>query len=120
MLCTSLGCVNFITANMPMDKDIAIGDLDKIKPGMTEREVILIFGRPLSFGLDEDGKEYLRYEVSKFSKIEEGASLPFIGAISTSATVKGFIFNVYVKEGIVQGKSEFFIQDVASKLGSKP
>ena len=99
------GCVNLMSMQGPEDKIVRAGDIDAITPGMTEKQVVSRLGNPVSFGVDEDGREYLHYETWKFSRTEKAAMIPFIGVISTSANFSGFISNIYINDGLVQGKS---------------
>lgn len=109
MLALLPGCVNFVSIKgTDFSRDIALSDADKIKPGMTEKQVVTLLGSPSSFGIDDQGREYLHYEAAKVSRIEGSVAVPFIGVLSTSAEIKGFVLNFYLKEGVVQGKSQYF------------
>lgn len=105
------GCVNFMSAKGERMAAIGINDLDKVKAGMTEKEVVALFGPPQSFGIDDQGRHFIHFENWKISRTEESFAAPFIGAISADTTIKkGLAFEVYLKDGIVQGTSRYFYQ----------
>lgn len=109
------GCVNFMSMKGTGTRDITIGDVDKIKPGMGEKQVISILGSPQSFGIDDEGREFLHYEAGKLSRVEKSAFIPFVGVTSTSAEIVGFVVNFYLADGIVQGKSQYFYRAAVDK-----
>lgn len=104
------GCVNFMSAKGERMAAIGINDLDKVKAGMTEKEVVALFGPPQSFGLDDQGRHFIHFENWKISRTEESFVAPFIGALSADTTINGLVFEVYLKDGIVQGTSRYFYQ----------
>ncbi len=106
-------CVNFISAKSERMAPIGINDLDKVKAGMTEKDVVALFGPPQSFGIDDQGRDFLHFENWELSRIEGGVVFPFIGAYSAGTSVKGIVFEVYLKDGIVQGTSRYFYQNSA-------
>lgn len=65
------GClsINFMSIKAPASKDITLADTEKIKPGMKEDEVISLLGSPISFGIDDEGRDYLHYEAGKISLV---------------------------------------------------
>jgi hypothetical protein len=109
------GCVNFMSMKGTATRDITIGDVEKIKPGVGEKQVISILGSPQSFGIDDEGREYLHYEAGQLSRVEESAILPFAGVVSTSSEIVGFVVNFYLVDGIVQGKSQYFYRAAVDK-----
>lgn len=115
LLTLLVGCVNFMSMKGAGTRDITISDVDKIKPGMDEKQVISILGSPQSFGLDDEGREYLHYEAGKLSRVEKSAALPFVGVMSTSSEIVGFVVNFYFVDGIVQGKSQYFYRGADDK-----
>lgn len=106
------GCVNFMSMKVTGTGDITLSDVEKIKPGMEEKQVIALLGAPQSFGVDDEGREYLQYDTGKFSRVEGSAVFPLVGIVSTSAEIVGFIVNYYLVDGIVQGKSMYFYRRV--------
>jgi hypothetical protein len=104
------GCINFIGVKGEGMAPIGINELDKIKVGMTEKEVVALFGTPQSFGLDDQGREFIHFENWKVSRTEGAFVVPFIGAISADTSLKGIVFQVYLKDGLVQGTSRYIYQ----------
>jgi hypothetical protein len=103
-------CINFMNAKLERMAPIGIKDLDKVKAGMTEKEVVALFGPPQSFGIDNQGRDVIHFENWNISRTERDFVAPFIGAISADTSIKGIIFEVYLKDGIVQGTSRYFYQ----------
>ncbi len=104
------GCVNFMSAKGESMATIDVGNLDKIRTGMTEKEVVTLFGPPQSFGIDDQGRHFIHFENWKFSRTEGSLVVPFVGAISTDSSIKGIVVQVYLKDGIVTGTSKYFYQ----------
>ena len=104
------GCVNFMSAKGEKMATFGINDLDKVSAGMTEKEVVALFGPPQSFGIDDQGRHFIHFENWKISRTEGSFVIPFIGAVSADTSIKGIIFQVYLKDGIVQGASRYFYQ----------
>lgn len=104
------GCVNFMSAEGERMAEIGINDLDKLHAGMTEKEVVALFGPPQSFGIDDQGRHFIHFENAKISRTEGSFAVPFVGAISADTTITGIVLEVYLKDGIVQGTSRYFYQ----------
>ncbi len=110
LLISFSGCVNFMSAKGAKMATFGINDLDKVSAGMTEKEVVALFGPPQSFGVDDQGRHFIHFENWKVSRTEESFAVPFIGAISADTSIKGIVLQVYLKEGIVQGTSRYYYQ----------
>jgi hypothetical protein len=104
------GCVNFMSEKGSRMAAIGINDLDKLKAGMTEEEVVALFGPPQAFGIDDQGRHFIHFENAKISRTEGSFVVPFVGAISADTTITGIVLEVYLKDGIVQGASRYFYQ----------
>lgn len=106
------GCIdiNFMNIRAPGSKEITLADVEKVKPGMNEGEVISLLGPPISFGIDDEGRDYLHYETAKISLVDQSTLVPFFGIASRTAETKGFTFNVYLQSGLVRGTSQYFYQ----------
>ncbi len=104
------GCVNFMSAKGEGMATIHAGDLDKIRTGMTEKEVVTLFGPPQSFGIDDQGRYFIHFENWKFFRTEGSFVVPFVGAISTDGSIAGITLQVYLKDGIVTGTSKYVYQ----------
>ena len=109
------GCVNFVSMKGIAARDITLSDTDKITIGMHEKQVISILGSPQTFGIDDQGREYLHYEAGKLSRVETSAVVPFVGIVATSSEIIGFVVNYYIADGLVQGKSQYFYRAAADK-----
>lgn len=117
------GCVNHMSIRGIEDSKITPNDIDMIEPGMSERQVIARLGNPQSFGVDENGRQYLHYETWNVSRVEKVAIIPFIGAAETSTEIAGFTANIFLAEGFVTGKSQYFYraaEDTSKTSGVKP
>lgn len=109
------GCINFTSMKTPESREITSDDVNKITPGMSEKELVLTLGSPQSFGIDGEGREYLHYEAGKLSRIDKSVILPFVGVISSTSEFTGFIVDFYIADGTVQGKSQYFIRATTDK-----
>lgn len=105
------GCAGVMNVSLRTDKDITLNDITNIKAGMSESEVIERLGRPLFFGVDRDGLEFLHYESGNM--VGKGAAIPtpVIGADSTSFEVKGWAAGIYIEHGVVKKTGYTVYQD---------
>ncbi len=104
-------CVGVMNITVPTDKEITLNDITEIKAGMSEAAVIERLGRPLSFGVDRDGLEFLHYESANLSGTGAVIPTPLIGGESTSFEVKGWAANIFIEQGIVRKSGYTIYQD---------
>jgi len=119
MLPLLCGCINFMSAKGPESREITLDDVNKITSGMSEQELVYMLGSPQSFGIDGEGREYLHYEAGQLSRIDKSVILPFVGVISSTSEFTGFIVDFYIADGIVRGKTQYFIRATPDKKEKK-
>lgn len=93
------------------DKDFEFNDINKIKPGMSEAQVIELLGKPSAFGTDEKGRQYLLYQHTSLSQSAVMAAT----VVSASSLTKGFEVRIHLKDGMVQSVGYTLYQDMADK-----
>ncbi|MBF0507205.1 MAG: hypothetical protein HQL09_10250 [Nitrospirae bacterium] len=97
------------------DKDFEFSDADKVKPGITEAQVVELLGKPASFGMDKQGRQYLTYRCTRDSTTTGMAIGPGVGTAGQSKSIKGFEVNIYLKDGLVQSVGYALYQEMADK-----
>jgi outer membrane protein assembly factor BamE (lipoprotein component of BamABCDE complex) len=93
------------------DKDFEFNDVNKIKPGMREAQVVELLGKPSAFGTDEKGRQYLLYHRTSVSSSAVMAAT----VVSASSLTKGFEVRIHLKDGVVQSIGYTLYQDVSDK-----
>lgn len=92
------------------DKDFEFNDANKIKPGMSEPQVIELLGKPFAFGTDEKGRQYLLYQRTSVS-----SSTVMAATVASASSLKGFEVRIHLKDGVVQSVGYTLYQDMADK-----
>lgn len=90
------------TIRTSVDQKFEFSEVEKIKRGMSETQVIELLGRPTAFGIDEQGREYLLYQLTTLSSTMGMVFTPVGGTIA-STSLKGFEVRIYLQDGKVQG-----------------
>jgi hypothetical protein len=95
------GCPTISTVRTSVDKEFQFADVQRVVPGMKESEVITLLGRPKAFGMDEQGKRYLIYQVTKISGTTGSISTPLAMGATTSVASRGFELRIQIRNALV-------------------
>ena len=97
------GCgVGIISIKTTVDKEFTFDEVSKVKAGMSEAQVIELMGKPIAFGVDEQSREFLLYQLTRQSAMSGMVNPPGVVGATTSASLKGFEVRVHLKDGVVQ------------------
>jgi hypothetical protein len=90
------------TITNKVDKEFAFSQLDKIVPGTSEAQLIELLGKPSAFGVDEEGREFLLYRMTRQSQKATAVSAIVASGVEASTVLKGFEVRIHIKNGSVQ------------------
>ena len=80
---------------MENDKDLELGDFNSINLGMDETEVVEKLGLPISYGIDEKGRNYLHYAEINTALLVGIILLPGVSASGSTQVIQGFEGYIY-------------------------
>jgi outer membrane protein assembly factor BamE (lipoprotein component of BamABCDE complex) len=97
------GCaVGFGSVKRSVDKEFAFTEVSNLKPGMSETQVIELMGKPTAFGVDEHGRQFLLYQITRQSEMVGMVNPILVVGATKSVSLKGFEVRVHLKDGVVQ------------------
>jgi hypothetical protein len=97
------GCaVGLGTIDQTVDKEFTFSELNKIVPGTSEAQLIELLGKPSAFGVDEKGREFLLYRITRQSQKAVAVSALVASGVEASTVLKGFEVRIHIKDGLVQ------------------
>ena len=82
--------VGFASVKRSVDKEFAFTEVSNLKPGMSETQVIELMGKPTAFGVDEHGRQFLLYQITRRSEMVGMVNPVLVVGATKSVSLKGF------------------------------